>query len=135
MQQPADNIRQEIESTREALGEKLDLLDTKVREKFDLHYYMAVRPWQMLGGAVATGFALGRWRWARATAEWPDKLQPTAAPRRPGGLIGMFKMIAISLAVNLLSDAVRAYSARLIQRFARPATPEDRAPMGSLGGS
>ncbi len=134
MEQPLDDIRQEIESTREALGEKLDLLDTKVREKFDLHYYMAVRPWRMLGAAVAAGFAIGNWRGARVTEEWPDELQSAAARPWPGGVLSMVKMIAISLAVSLLSDAARTYATRLIQRFGRPVTSEDRTPTSALGG-
>jgi hypothetical protein len=135
MEQPVDDIRQEIESTREALGEKLDLLDTRVREKFDLHYYMAVRPWQMLGAAVAAGFALGRWRGARATEEWSEKPQFVTPRPWPGGVLGMVKMIAISLAVSLLSDAARAYATRLIQRFGWAATPDDRTPASALSRS
>jgi hypothetical protein len=125
MEQASNDILQEIESTREALGEKLDLLDTRVREKFDLHYYMAMRPWQMLGGAVAAGFAIGRWRGAKVAEEWPTHRQYAASPSWPGGARGMLKMVAISLAVSLLSDAARAYAARLIQRFGWLATAEE----------
>lgn len=109
---------------RVAEGEKLDLLDTRVREIFDLHYYIAMRPWQMLGAAVATGFAIGRWRGAQVAEEWPDHRQYAAPPSWPGGARGMLKMIAISLAVSLLSDAARAYAARLIQRFGWLSTAE-----------
>jgi hypothetical protein len=123
MSQPSDNILQEIESTREALGEKLDLLDTKVREKFDLHYYMAIRPWQILGAAVAAGFAIGRWRGSRAAEEWPESVQYATPRPWPGTADGMLKMIAISLAVNMLSDIARAYAARLIQRFGWAVAP------------
>jgi hypothetical protein len=135
MEQRTDDIRHEIESTREALGEKLDLLDTRVREKFDLHYYMAVRPWQMLGAAVAAGFAIGRWRGNQVTEEWPDTLQSVTPRPWPGGVLGMIKMIAISLAVNMLSDAARTYGARLIQRFRGPAISEDRTPASALSRS
>jgi hypothetical protein len=125
MEQPSDDIRQEIAATREALGEKLDLLDTRVREKFDLHYYMAQRPWRILGAAVAAGFVIGRWRGSQVAEEWPDETQYVASRSRPGGMLGMLKMIAISLAASLLSDAARVYAARLLQRFGWAATPEE----------
>jgi hypothetical protein len=125
MEQPSDDIRQEIASTREALGEKLDLLDTRVREKFDLHYYMGLRPWRMLGAAVAAGFAIERWRGSPVADEWLDRSQYAAPRPWPGGMPGMLKMIAISLAVSLVSDAARNYAAKLLQRFGWAATPEE----------
>jgi hypothetical protein len=59
MDQRSDYIRQDIESTRAALGDKLDTLETKAREAFDIKHQVAERPWMMLGAAVATGYVLG----------------------------------------------------------------------------
>lgn len=59
MDQRSDDIRQGIESTRAALDEKLDTLETKTREIFDLKHHVAERPWTMLGLAVAAGYVLG----------------------------------------------------------------------------
>jgi len=59
MDQRSDHIRQDIESTRASLDEKLDSLETKARQAFDLKHQIAERPWMMLGAAVATGYVLG----------------------------------------------------------------------------
>jgi hypothetical protein len=59
MDQRSDYIRQDIESTRAALDEKLDTLETKARQTFDLKHQVSERPWMMLGAAVAAGYVLG----------------------------------------------------------------------------
>ena len=59
MDQRSDDIRQDIESTRAALDEKLDTLESKARETFDLKHQVAERPWMALGAAVAAGYVLG----------------------------------------------------------------------------
>lgn len=59
MDQRSDDIRQDIESTRAALSEKLDTLENKTREAFDLKHHMSERPWTMFGLAVAAGYVLG----------------------------------------------------------------------------
>src|SRR3712207_1169254 len=59
MDQGSDYIRQDIESTRASLDEKLDTLETKARQTFDLKYQVSERPWMMLGAAVAAGYVLG----------------------------------------------------------------------------
>src|SRR5215471_17890484 len=59
MDQRSDDIRQGIESTRAALDDKLDTLETKARQAFDMKHQVAERPWMMIGAAVATGYALG----------------------------------------------------------------------------
>src|SRR5690349_16204325 len=59
MDQRSDYLRQDIESTRAALDEKLDSLETKARQAFDLKHQVAERPWMSLGAAVAAGFVLG----------------------------------------------------------------------------
>ena len=59
MDQRSDYIRQDIEETRAALDEKLDALETRAREAFDIKHRLAERPWMMLGAALATGYVLG----------------------------------------------------------------------------
>ena len=59
MDQRTDDIRQNIESTRDALDEKLDALETRARETFDIRHQVAERPWMALGAAMAAGFVLG----------------------------------------------------------------------------
>jgi hypothetical protein len=59
MDQRSDYIRQDIESTRAALDEKLDTLETKARQAFDLKHQVSERPWMMVGAAVAAGYVLG----------------------------------------------------------------------------
>lgn len=55
----ADNIRQNIESTRAALDQKLDMLEHKARETLDLKHQIGERPWAALGLAVAAGYVVG----------------------------------------------------------------------------
>lgn len=59
-------IRRDIESTRAALDEKLEALQTKVRDvgtkakqTLDVRHHVAEHPWAMLGASVATGFVAG----------------------------------------------------------------------------
>src|SRR5215211_1754489 len=59
MDQRSDYIRQDIEATRASLDEKLDTLETKARQAFDIKHQVAERPWMMVGAAVATGYVLG----------------------------------------------------------------------------
>jgi hypothetical protein len=59
MDQRSDDIRQDIESTRASLDQKLDTLETKARQTFDVKHQVSERPWVMLGAAVATGYVLG----------------------------------------------------------------------------
>src|SRR5215212_5831483 len=59
MDQRSDNIRQDIESTRASLDQKLDSLETKARQTFGVKHHVSERPWMMLGAAVATGYVLG----------------------------------------------------------------------------
>jgi hypothetical protein len=59
MDQRSDDIRQDIEATRASLDEKLDTLEIKARQAFDLKHQVAERPWMAVGAAVAAGFVLG----------------------------------------------------------------------------
>src|SRR5262245_36206727 len=75
MDQRSDYIRQDIESTRAALDDKLDTLETKAREAFDIKHQVAERPWMMLGAAVATGYVLGNLGGGEPEPRWHG--QPT----------------------------------------------------------
>jgi hypothetical protein len=130
MDQGSDHIRQGIESTRAALDEKLDTLETKARETFDLKHQVAERPWMALGAAVAAGFVLGsvggdgeeqRWHGQPVTttdynqhaaytqAGEPKKSSFDSFLEQFDDEIDMLKGAAISALTNFLHDSVRAY--------------------------
>jgi len=71
MDQRSNDIRQDIDSRRAALDEKLDSLETKARQTFDLKHQVAERPWMMLGAAVAAGYVLGSM--GGSDREWYDR--------------------------------------------------------------
>lgn len=102
--QQSDGIVHDIDLTRAALDEKLDLLDTRLRQTFDPRYRLARRPWKSLGGAIAAGFALGRRRGQRK----PKYLDRTAASRSKarrsasGGLRLMLVMCIAFLVYRVL---------------------------------
>lgn len=74
MAQRSDYIRQDIESTRASLEEKLDTLETKARETFDLNHQVSEHPWLMVGAAVAAGYVLGS---MGGSDEWYDRPMST----------------------------------------------------------
>ena len=84
MDQRSDDIRQGIESTRAALDEKLDTLESKAREAFDLKHQVAERPWMMLGAAVATGYALGSLGGGEPEQRWHGQPMMTSDYTRQG---------------------------------------------------
>jgi len=135
MDQRSDHIRQNIESTRASLDEKLDSLENKARETFDLKHQVSERPWMALGAAVAAGFVLGsmgggedeqRWHGQPITttdynqhASTSNQHTYNASPSSKSsvdsfmsqfdGEIEMLKGAAISAITNLLHDSIRAY--------------------------
>lgn len=138
MDQRSDHIRQDIEETRAALDEKLDTLETKARQTFDLNHQMSERPWVMLGAAVAAGYVLGSMggdhsprRTTELSASGPSPQgaqtvphfthtpQAQAADRaKPAGdgilsqfddEIEMLKTAAVATLTNFLRDSIRAY--------------------------
>lgn len=59
MDQRSDDIRNNIESTRASLDQKLGQLEHKAKETFDLKHQVQEHPFMMLGAAVLTGYVLG----------------------------------------------------------------------------
>ncbi len=74
MAQRSDYIRQDIKSTRASLDEKLDTLETKARQTFDLNHQVSEHPWLMVGAAVAAGYVLGS---MGGNDEWYDQPMST----------------------------------------------------------
>jgi hypothetical protein len=140
MDQRSDNIRQDIESTRAALDTKLDTLESKARETFDLNHQVAERPWMAIGAAVVAGYVLGslgddsdQQRWhgqPQTTTDYNQHAnqsasQSHAAPSNDRFLaqfddeIDMLKAAAISTLTNLLHDSVREYLPSMGQQLDR----------------
>jgi len=146
MDQRSDDIRQDIESTRAALDEKLDTLETKARQTFDLKYQVAERPWIALGAAVAAGFVVGnmggdeeqRWHGQPVTTTDYNQHATYTAPARQekssvdslfsqfDDEIEMIKGAALSALTNFLHDSIRAYLPAMgnYQRLKPPIRPD-----------
>ena len=140
MDQRSDDIRQNIESTRAALDSKLDNLETKARETFDLKHQVAERPWMALGAAVVAGYVLGsmgddgdQQRWhgqPQTTTDYNQHVAQSASQHHAASSkdnflaqfddeIDMLKAAAISTITNLLHDSVREYLPAVGQQLDR----------------
>lgn len=146
MDQRSDYIRQDIESTRASLDEKLDSLETKARQAFDIKHQVAEKPWMMLGAAVAAGYVLGslggsddadqRWHGQPATttdynqrASYSQPAESTSSTastvRNAAGSflsefddeIDMLKVAAVNMLTSFLHDTVREYIPALSQQL------------------
>ena len=156
MDQRSDHIRQGIESTRAALDEKLDTLETKAREAFDLKHQVAERPWMMLGAAVATGYVLGslgggepepRWQGQpMMTSDYTQHVAHDAGQRREPSRgesflaqfddeIDMLKTAAISTLTGFLRSTIREYVPAMSQHLDQAARERSLTPTTSPGGS
>jgi hypothetical protein len=145
MDQGSDHIRQNIESTRAALDEKLDTLETKARETFDLRHQVAERPWMALGAAVAAGFVLGSMGGGSEEQRWHGQPATTVdynqhSGHTPAGQdekssldsflgqfddeIDMLKGAAISTLTNFLHETIRAYVPAMGQHLSASSNPE-----------
>ena len=127
MDQRADDIRQDIESTRASLDAKLDTLETKARQTFDLKHQVAERPWIALGAAVAAGYVLGSLGGDEPEQRWPSQstttddytqqsfdthAQSSRTDRFLAPLdaeIDMLKTAAVTTFTNFLHDMVKEY--------------------------
>lgn len=149
MDQRSDHIRQDIESTRASLDEKLDTLETKARQTFDLKHQVAEHPWMTLGAAVAAGYVLGSMGGEDDTQRWHGQPVTTTDYTRPttqtttsrygqsGGdnflsqfddEINMLKTAAISTLTGFLRDTVRAYVPAMGQQLDRMNREYGRTP-------
>jgi hypothetical protein len=156
MDQRSDDIRQGIESTRATLDEKLDTLETKAREAFDLKHQVAERPWMMLGAAVATGYVLGslgggepEQRWHGQPIMTSDYAQHVAhnsgerhEPSRAEGLLAQFddeidmiKTAAVSALTAFLSNTIREYLPAMSQHLDQAVRERGQTPSTSPGAS
>jgi hypothetical protein len=102
MAEASDSIRQNIELTRSTLDEKLDRLETKVRETVDVRRRVSEHPWMVVAAAVAAGYVVGSLGdGAARNGEQPAPSSRVTGPAR-GGL--GFLQYAAALA---LADIVR----------------------------
>jgi hypothetical protein len=71
MEQGPPDVRQDIENTRAAMTEKLEMLEERARETVegaksavqhtvDVHYQVDQHPWKMVGASILVGYILGR---------------------------------------------------------------------------
>ena len=86
MDQRSDHIRQDIESTRASLDDKLDSLETKARQTFDIKHQVGERPWMMLGAAVATGYVLGSMGGSETEQRWHGQPYTTTDYNQHAGM-------------------------------------------------
>jgi hypothetical protein len=148
MDQRSDDIRQDIESTRAALDEKLDTLETKARQTFDLKHQVAERPWLALGAALAAGFVVGNMggeeeqRWHGQPVTTTDYNQhaiytPPARQEKSSvdsfisqfdDEIEMIKGAALSALTNFLHDSIRAYLPAMGNYLNAPDRASNRMP-------
>jgi len=155
MDQRSDDIRQGIASTRAALDEKLDTLEAKAREAFDIKHQVAERPWMMLGAALATGYVLGslgggepeqRWQGQpRVTGDYTQHTVHHAAQREPprgDSLLAQFddeidllKTAAIATLTDFLRSTIRAYVPVMGQHLDIAARERHLTPSTSPGAS
>jgi hypothetical protein len=156
MDQRADHIRQNIESTRASLDTKLDTLELKARQTFDLNHQVSERPWMALGAAAVAGYVLGslgssepeqRWhgqpaattdynQHAYAPDHQPHPAQTAGGSSRSGGdrflaqfddEIDLLKGAAITTLTNFLHDMIKEYVPALGQQL-NQSQPNGSAP-------
>jgi len=157
MDQRSDYIRQDIESTRAALDEKLDTLETKARQAFDIKHQVAERPWMMLGAAVATGYVLGslggeteqRWHGQPYAATDYNQHAAMADDRRDNRQsalrstadsflsqfddeIDMLKVAAVNMLTNYLRDTIKEFVPALSQQLDKQSTQTGERRSGTV---
>jgi hypothetical protein len=125
MDQRANHIRQDIDTTRASLDAKLNSLEMKARQTFDLNHQVAERPWMALGAAVAAGYVLGslgsnepdqRWNGQPMTTtnytQLPAETGTSSSDRFLAPFdaeIDMLKTAAITTLTNFLHDVIKEY--------------------------
>jgi len=142
MDQRSNYIRQDIEATRASLDTKLDSLELKARQTFDLKHQVSERPWMALGAATVAGYVLGSLggsepepRWQAQSAAATYKQHANAAEHAPQATfdageskvdrllapfddeIDLLKTAAISTLTNFLHDIIKEYVPALGQQL------------------
>jgi len=115
MNQETTQIRQDIETTREALTQKLTMLEERARsavqnaketvqQATDVNHHVDQRPWTTMGIAVLTGYVAGR-----LFSSDSDKKQPGSAGSsgRFQEELSLIKGAAMGAVFGLLSDLLR----------------------------
>ena len=151
MDQRADNIRQGIEATRASLDTKLDTLEFKARQTFDLKHQVSERPWMALGAATVAGYVLGSmgsnepeqpWQGQSAAttykqhanaSEYTSQNTPAASGLSVERFIAPFndeidllKTAAITTLTNFLHDIIKEYVPAIgkqLDAAAQPGSP------------
>jgi len=121
MDHQQSEIRQEIESTRAEMVDKISTLEARVggaidefKRLGDVKYQVEHRPWVMVGLAAAMGYLLSRLIFARpkrrtAIVHWPDDGKTERIPlgrQKPGLVAGIASAVAVTLARDLAKDLV-----------------------------
>jgi hypothetical protein len=125
MAQRPDDLQQEIEQTRGALTEKLDTLEGKANQLFDLRYQATQHPLVSLGAAVAAGYVLG---------SVEDEERGSGALAQFDNEIAMLKTAATSALIAFLRDSIRAYVpalGRQLDTLERERGPSAASPISS----
>jgi hypothetical protein len=151
MDQRADHIRQDIDATRAALDAKLDSLETKARQTFDLNHQVGERPWMALGAAVAAGYVLGslgndepeqNWHGLPATSNGATQqsFDTTAKPSNGDRFLAPFdaeiallKTAAVTTLTNFLHDVIKEYVPALGEQFKSAVQDGLASPSNSSG--
>ena len=106
MNENLDEVRQEIESTRSALANKIERLETKIETTatttLNPAYYVRTRPWPTLGVCAFLGWAIGR-----SLQVHSAKSSVARRPSLSGQLIRSFASAAASMAGVAAGDFVR----------------------------
>jgi len=136
MDQNAYDAQEDREHTREALTQKIELLEERVRDsveeakslvkqKLRFSYHVHRRPWQMLGLSVLTGFVIGRAvggdRVRRLYTEQPYARPESRSLRSRGdsdhdgrsAIKGAAAGIVTSVAVQLVKEGLAAAASKV----------------------
>ena len=106
MDQERSHIRQEIEQTREALVEKIEMLENKVervKRTVDLEYQAARNPWTVVGISAASGLVLG----LLVSGRRKTKAIPSFDGASRRGSDGVFAAITAAIASAVLRQVMR----------------------------
>lgn len=151
MDQRSDDIRQNIDHTRDALTEKLDALEVRARETFDIKHQVAERPWVALGAAVAAGYMLGSMggesepRYENSAPQQPAAGTAThyyqSEPRTRDSFLSQFddeidmlKGAAMATLTSFIRDAIREFIPSLqAQTSTSTSTPVRGTPSTAQG--